>query len=110
MTRLCHCIHVGVSGWRMTRLSHWIRMGVGQLVVRADGQRLVDEAAVALGEVPRQAAVALQHPLGGEQTLHAHGAPGVDAARADAHLVARTEGQGCRLRLIHDEFSINNKS
>ena len=59
MTRLCHCIHVGVSGWRMTRLSHWIRMGVGQLVVRADGQRLVDEAAVALGEVPRQAAVGL---------------------------------------------------
>lgn len=40
----------------------------------------------ALGEVRCRVSVAVQHPLGGQQTLHAYGTAGVDASRADAHL------------------------
>lgn len=40
----------------------------------------------ALGEVRCRVSVAVQHPLGGQQTLHAYGTAGVDTSRADAHL------------------------
>lgn len=47
----------------------------------------------ALGEVGGGVAVPGQHPLGGEEALHADGAAGVDAARADAHLGSEAEAE-----------------
>lgn len=52
-----------------------------------DGQVLVQVRAVAaLGEISGRVTVSRQYPLGGQQSLDAHGTPSVYSSRADAHL------------------------
>lgn len=50
----------------------------------------------ALGEIGGSVVGAVQHPLGGQQTLDADRAAGVNARRRDAHLGAQTEAEAVR--------------
>jgi len=61
--------------------------GRGEGEGRGEWEGLVQEGhGPALGKVGGRVALPPQDPLGGQETLQTHGAPGVDPSRADAHL------------------------
>lgn len=50
----------------------------------------------ALGEIGGGMVLSVEYPLGGQQSLNAHGAAGVDPGRGDAHLGAKAEAEAVR--------------
>lgn len=67
-------------------------------------------AAAGLWEVGGGVVLPVEHPLGGEQALDAHGAPGVDPRRADADLGAQAEPEAvgeARACVVEDASAVH---